>query len=286
MTPKISKRGVPTWFLVFMLLASAFTAMVSAVPVELEKRDNSGPIATNSYTTSPHGIITGIILIVFGFILCFFGYRFFHLTMFIIGFYVGALLTYTGMTNGTPNSSNTLVLIISIVVGVIVGLLFVCCSRCGLWFVGGLGGYCMAVWFLSFNNGHLIDSHIGRVLFIIAFVIVGIILVTFWERTTVIIGTAFIGAYTIILGLDLFIHVGFAQAVAQLMGHEGSFQDSTGVYIMLGAVIVLFVVGAFVQFRYHRGDFGKNRRNVCFPWGRKGNVAPNQNRKWYHFGRT
>jgi len=107
-------------------------------------------------------------------------------------------------------------------------------------------------------------------------IVVGLLFAFFKQDTFIILATAFIGAYAIILGIDMFARTGFADSVRSFMdgNHDIGYQTNRDVYIMLGAMIILFIIGVLFQRRYHTNHFGptvgpeagEKRRRF---WGRR-----------------
>lgn len=204
-----------------------------------------------------HAIIVGIILILTGIIFCFFGRRVYRITLFLIGFYIGAIITWIAFTNGVGTSStatHTIALIVSLAVGFVVGLIFMICSTVAIWFLGALAGYVLAMFILSWASGGVIHSKPGRIIFIIILILIGLIVACCFKNPLIIFGTALIGAYAIILGIDMFARTGFAQSVSAFMdgNHDTNYETNTKVYIMLVAMVVLFILGSLFQYRYFR----------------------------------
>ncbi|KAG0336543.1 hypothetical protein BG004_008004 [Podila humilis] len=231
--------------------------MVSAAPV-LKKPSDDNSNVLDSASDGPYNItvqagIAGAILIVAGLLLCFFGYRLFHVTMFLIGFYFFGNVSYIGMSNGGVTNS-TLLLVISIVVGILGGLLLVCCSRLGVAVLGALALYSLGLWILGWKSGGLIPSSTGRAIFLGVLAAVGFIFGFIRERETVIIGSALVGAYSTVIGIDMYAHTGFVNQADSFINSKNNIDNRVDdldwkQYALLAAFIVLTLLGAFIQFR-------------------------------------
>ncbi|KAF9976637.1 hypothetical protein BGZ65_007760, partial [Modicella reniformis] len=172
-------RCVPAYML--CVLAMLVNFMTQAVPIAVKK-----PLDTareGPYNLTVQSGIAGALLIILGLLLCFFGARFFRVTMFLIGFYFFGNITYVGMANGGITSS-TLLLVISIVVGIVGGLLMICCSRLGVAILGALALYSLGLWILGMKSGGLITSSTGRGIFLGVLVVVGFIVGFIREHET------------------------------------------------------------------------------------------------------
>lgn len=233
--------------LVFLTLIAASLAS----PVALQERDvpdpQSGPYNRSPLTWQP--IILGIVAILTGIYFCFFGYRYFRFTMFVVGFWFFANIAFI-ILNQAGVTDLTILLIVSIIIGIVLGALLALCYQIGIYLLGALAGYTLALWILSFKAGGLIPGHTGQIIFIVVLVILGVALSIFFERFLLIIATSFIGAFLIIFGIDVFIRTGYVYIVSGILsGNVSLLQDEPWqVYAMLIATFVLFLVG--VSFQY------------------------------------
>ncbi|KAG0215130.1 hypothetical protein BGX28_000835 [Mortierella sp. GBA30] len=232
--------------------------MIQAAPVSISvKKPNSDAEVSSPqngpYNISVQGGIAGAILIVFGLFLCFFGVRFFRICLFLIGFYFLGNITYIGMANGGV-TSETLLLVISIVVGIISGLILVCCSRCAVAILGGLALYVLGLWILGWKSGGVITSSAGRGVLLGVLAVVGFFIGLCCEHQTVIMGSAIVGAYSVVAGVDMFAHTGFINAADSFIHSKNNIDNrvggplTAGAYALLGAFIVLALLGMAVQF--------------------------------------
>ncbi|CAG8467332.1 8909_t:CDS:2 [Diversispora eburnea] len=214
-------------------------------------------------------VILGIILIVTGVVFCFFGRRIWRLTLFLLGFYIGCIFGWIILTNFEPDdgyggsASPTIMLVLSLVFGLVGGLLFVFCASIAIWLLGALAGYALAMFLLSWSSGGIIHSKTGQIIFIVIFALAGLLLTFFFEEHVIIIGTSFIGSYALFIGIDMFANTGFYNSVRAFMdgNHDIDYEANTKVYLMLVGMIVVFVIGALCQYKWHRGDkFGPEDR--------------------------
>jgi hypothetical protein len=234
----------------------------------------------------------GIILIAVGIFYCFFGRRFFRVSMFILGFYVGAVIAWIILLNAEPDDgyagseavTEAILVVVPIIVGLLFGALFLCFSTLVVWVLGGVAGYALALFILSFGSGGLIHSRAGRIVFIIAFIIAIVFTVCF-PNLAIILCTAFIGAFSIILGIDMFARTGFTETFSSMQNVNKDtleYRVSGRVVGMLIGMIVLFLLGTIVQWHYFRTykfgyyDPAAKRRFGLGPWrwGRRRNRAP------------
>ncbi|KAF9173881.1 hypothetical protein BGX20_001748 [Mortierella sp. AD010] len=239
---------------ILMLLSMLINLMTTCAAPVASSDKALGTASQGPYNITVQGGIAGAILIVLGLILCFFGARFFHTTMFLIGFYFFGNISYVGMANGGVTSS-TLLLVISIVVGIFGGLLLVCCSRLGVAVLGALALYSLGLWILGWKSGGLITSSTGRGIFLAVLAVVGFILGFIREHEVVIIGSAIVGAYSVVAGVDFYAQTGFINLADTFINSKNSIDSrvgslSGGEYALLAAFVVLALLGMVVQFRW------------------------------------
>ncbi|KAF9124341.1 hypothetical protein BGW39_008280 [Mortierella sp. 14UC] len=239
-------RSAPIYMLMFLSALINLMTTALAAPV----RDNGDALdkaRAGPYNLSVQAGIAGAILIITGLILCFFGIRFFRVCMFLIGFYFFGNISYIGMANGGV-TSETLLLIVSIVVGILGGLLLVCCSRLGVAILGALALYSLGLWILGWKSGGVITSSVGRGIFLGVLVILGFILGFIREHETVIIGSAILGAYAFVAGVDLYARTGFIQQTDSFINSKSNLDRRVGnVSGEQIALLVTFIVLAIID---------------------------------------
>ncbi|KAJ3162812.1 hypothetical protein HDU86_003786 [Geranomyces michiganensis] len=212
--------------------------------------------------------IAAVILIIAGSLVLFFGHRLFYPTLFVGGFFTFASLAYVALINAEPSSGysnrSTLILCVVLAAGIIGGLLSVCLVKLGITLVGAAGGFALALFILSWKSGGLIESGLGRTIFIIACVVVGAVIIHFVIKQALIVLTAIAGAFGITLGIDFFAKTGFAQTVQDILSKRDfdlSDVNRSKVIALLVTTAVLAVIGMVVQFRSNRGrTFGPQKR--------------------------
>lgn len=189
-------------------------------------------------------------------------------TVFLAGFWVGANVAYIVLTNAKPegfgSNTATILLVVSIVVGLVFGGLLACCFFLAIYLLGAFAGYVFALWLLAWTSNGLIQTGWGRAVLIIVCVIVGMILIHFLEKTVFIIASAFIGAFLIILGVDIYVQAGLLEAISSFVHGSTTIVnlwDATPkLRGELAGVAILAIVGAIVQFFHGR------RRSAPMPW--------------------
>jgi hypothetical protein len=154
----------------------------------------------------PHGyeLPAALLLMLGGAISCFAGYRLFRAVLGVYGFILGAMLASSMM-----GVSNTIGMIVAAIVGGIAGaVILMFAYYVGIALVGaGLGAL---VTHLAWSA--LRPSADPPAVLVIAVAIVGAVIAMVLQRYVIIIGTAFGGAWTMLLGLG-------AAITAQAGGH-------------------------------------------------------------------
>ncbi|KAG0006960.1 hypothetical protein BGZ65_001166 [Modicella reniformis] len=249
-TSRPALRCAPVYFLVIIsILINLFTL---GAPIPDSSEGTLNKARDGPYNISVASGIVGALLIILGFVLCFFGVRFFRVTMFLIGFYFFANVTYVSMANAGVTSAAWL-LIVSIVAGIIGGLLLVFCSRLGVAILGALALYSLGLWILGWKSGGVISSSTGRAILLGVLAVVGFILGFVREHETVIVGSAILGAFSFIAGVDFYAHTGFIEQADSFINSKSNIDNRTGTtsvsqYALLGTFIVLVLMGMAVQF--------------------------------------
>jgi hypothetical protein len=131
-----------------------------------------------------------LVLLASGFIACFFGHRLFRLVLGLFGFIIGALATSSVM----GSSSSTMMLVSAIGGGLAGAALLTAAYFLGVALVGAALGATVA------NLVFATQSHDPGVLVVVLFSIAGAVLSMYLQRYIVIVGTAFGGAWTLIVG--------------------------------------------------------------------------------------
>jgi hypothetical protein len=185
-------------------------------------------------------IPAAIFLVLGGAVACFAGYRFFRVVLGLYGFVLGALLATTVAGAGSTSS-----LLMWAVVGGLTGALVLNLAYFfGVVLVGAALGAMAVTLVWSRASG---DPH---VLIVVAFAVVGALAAMWLQRYVVVTGTAFGGAWTLLVGVLALMGDTAAQAA--------TVSDVWVVYPLdpapgrrwLPAVwLVLGVVGMFVQLR-------------------------------------
>jgi len=139
-----------------------------------------------------YGFPAAVILIVGGAVACFAGYRFFRVVLAIYGFILGALMASSMMGVG----NNVGMIVAALVGGLIGAVVLVLAYFVGIALVGaGLGAL------IAHEVWYWIKPGDPPALIVIGAALVGAALAMVVQRYVIVVGTAFGGAWTMIVGL-------------------------------------------------------------------------------------
>ncbi|KAF9409368.1 hypothetical protein BGZ76_005703 [Entomortierella beljakovae] len=255
----------------------AMLALLLAIFVSNVQAD---PVSVNATIPSVDGKDHGVVLVIAGLLYAFFGHKFFRITLFLAGFYVFAALAWISLRNLEPSkgygdNAEWIYAGVTGAVGFLGGLLFIFLWQLGLASVGGIAGFYLAIFILSWTSSGVISNEVPRIIFIVVLSLIGAALTFFFDRHVVIIGTAIAGSGSFFVGLDNFIHTGFQEAFASFLSASHKYHVTSKIYGMLAGVLCLTILGAAYQYRTHRDTFvPKSYRKEKRQKGENENEAP------------
>ena len=186
-------------------------------------------------------IPAAIFLVLGGAVACFAGYRFFRIVLGLYGFVLGALLATTVAGAGSTSS----LLLWAVVGGVAGALVLNLAYFFGVVLVGAAVGAMAVTLLWSRASG---DPH---VLIVVAFAVVGALAAMWLQRYVVVTGTAFGGAWTLLVGALALTGDVTAQAASASNGVWVVYplDPAPGRRWLPFVWLALGVVGMFVQLR-------------------------------------
>ena len=190
-----------------------------------------------------------VILLVGGIISCFFGYRLFRTVLAIFGFILGALAA-----SSLFGVSDTGLMLIAAVVGGLVGaFVLIAAYFVGVALVGaGLGA---VIANLAFSTGGRDPS----VFIVILFSVAGAVGATYLQRYFIIVGTAFGGAWTMIVGAMALVgdRAALKAATSGDVWVAYPLNPAPGQRWVLFVWVLLSLIGAGVQLGITGGEKGR-----------------------------
>ncbi|KAJ0324265.1 hypothetical protein COL5a_007932 [Colletotrichum fioriniae] len=250
------------------------SATVSSPPIIPTSGSTSGNSSLDNSTitegelpvepkVTPGWAVAGVILLCTGVIYSLIGIKNTVLhTAFSVAYVVGlgitVLVVYVmviPVSNGSQGAYVVAAVLPAVAVGVLASWFFKEITEC----LGcALGGFCFSMWLLCLHDGGLLTG-VGKVIFIIAFSLVGFALYfSRWTRDWALMCTiAFSGATATVLGIDCFSRAGLKEFWAYIWDlNENLFpQDTTtypltkGIRVEVAAIIVISIIGVISQKR-------------------------------------
>jgi len=181
--------------------------------------------------------VSPVLLLIAGFVVCFFGYRLLRFTLGLAGFCVGLALGLA-VAGLIPDISQVFAIIIGIVCGILGAVLATVLYKFGVFMLGAGAGALIAGVIVAATGWHY--PMLARVLAAIA----GGILTLLLERSLVSILSALAGAWGIVLGA--FKLLGWHHASA------GARMPPANYGIMIACWLVLALIGVGIQLRSGR----------------------------------
>jgi len=195
--------------------------------------------------------VTAVLACIVGFILCFFGYSLFHLTLAITGFAVGlgagfALLCGTGSILAAG--------IAGAVCGILLAVLVVKLEKMGVTLCGAAGGVAAYMYLNGFLL-HMLYSALPEAhqswtpaVMCSILALMGSILARYAEKHILIIGTAFGGAYCMGFGVDRLAFKDAHHNLNPVVLFSGNGCTSSHCYLALSAFICVGILGMMIQY--------------------------------------
>ncbi|KAF9080458.1 hypothetical protein BGX23_002128 [Mortierella sp. AD031] len=206
---------------------------------------NGGDKATLTMASSR--VISGGVLLGVGVLLCLFGFRYLRCSLLLTGFIGGGIAAFAILTNTEPDGlwSNRILIYVAmcIAAGLLIGVLMLGLNKCAAWILGGAGGK------KPWRAGGLIHNTAGRIGLMTGSAALGMFLLAFFGKLTIIFATVLIGGYMFTLGLDMFLRTGFLENYKYLFrtGNNVPYQMYSGIYGMLGILSLTFLLGYLFQ---------------------------------------
>ncbi|KAF7347927.1 DUF4203 domain-containing protein [Mycena venus] len=190
-------------------------------------------------------------------------------SFFLIGFYTLSLVCFVlilkfGILTAVNPPSKVLrgmFVLASAVAGIAGGGISIFFWKASRYFIGGWGGFALALWVQCFHNGGVIKTLGFRWIFYIGFGVVGFVLCTIPKihYHILLISTAIVGSSAFMLGVDCFTTAGLKEFYIWNLGFKGLFTKfvnagiqfpvSQTMQIELGLIGAITLMGIAVQLR-------------------------------------
>lgn len=290
LTPYVSATTTSATITTTLRSGNSLIPVTTVVPVVLNVTITPTPTSTStssaaaSHTTSatptpdprhldtkldPAFGVLGALLILTGIPSAFLGHKNRWTSFFLIGFYTLSLVCFVlilrfGILQAVNPPSKTLrglFVLASCVAGIAGGGVTIFFWKATRYFIGGWGGFALALWIQCFRDGGLIHQIGFRWIMYIGCAVVGFVLCTIpkLHYYVLLISTGFVGATSFMLGVDCFTsanlkefyiwNLGFNSLFEKYVDHGIQFPVSQTMEIELGLMGAVALMGIAVQLR-------------------------------------
>ncbi|KAJ1928308.1 hypothetical protein IWQ60_002156 [Tieghemiomyces parasiticus] len=200
-------------------------------------------------------VIAGVVFILFGLYYIVFGSRKHSVMLFLTGFLVISFLVYYACIKVRPAAPDDMArriiyLVVALLLGAVFGFLYMLfLPRLGLFGIGGVGGFTLAMVLLSLCANGLIQTNYGRGIFIAVLATVFGLVIFQYTIPTLMLSTVLTGTYLLILGIDFFARSGYKDHLAAFTHATNSdfYHPGRAAYVLVAAWIVGVPVGLVLQ---------------------------------------
>jgi len=199
-------------------------------PNATTKAENNATVI--DYSITVENSVAGVLAIVLGLIMVTAGYRLFRVTLFVAGALLGYIFCYAIIANYV-DTTNVILVSVSLGVGVLCGLIVLCLVRVGLFAIGATAGFVFASWLLAWIHVAQIQSDVGRWVFLIGCSFVCGVLTLVLQKPLIVVCTAFFGSFFFFYGVDQFVDVGYAEAFENILANDTFVVDDNRIYYMV-----------------------------------------------------
>ncbi|KAJ7092614.1 hypothetical protein C8R44DRAFT_816135 [Mycena epipterygia] len=253
----------------FTITPTAASSTSASASASVSPSASAVPANVLSTKLDPAFGVLGAILIITGVPSAFFGHKNRWTSFFLIGFYTLSLVCFVlilkfGILTAVNPPSNVLrglFVLASAVAGIAGGAISIFFWKASRYFIGGWGGFALALWVQCFRNGGVIGPVGFRWIFYIGCGVVGFVLCTIPKihYHILLISTAIVGSSAFMLGVDCFTtaglkefyiwNLGFRSLFPRYVNNNIQFPVSQTMQIELGLIGAITLMGIAVQLR-------------------------------------
>lgn len=207
-------------------------------------------------------VITAIVAILIGIVQCFYGYRLYRPTVFLLGFLLAFMVIVLFLFEiwagpASPSYKGYVIVIFAIITGILFGFLVAAVAWVAIVVSGAILGFFLST-FLYTLYLYKISSKPSNLLFynvLVIGMVIGCIAGYEFQSAILILSCSFTGAYLIVRGISVFIG-GFPSELNLSINSQVDPEEVSKVayYIYLVAIILLTAAGIFVQKKLHSTD--------------------------------
>lgn len=239
---------------------------VSEMTKQLE-RSKSCTISDHSLFYTNAGIVIHVVGLLLGLLECFYGYRLFKITLFLVGFGVVGVIVFVIAYNKLPNTIGSMNISdvsnpgmrefvsagIAVACGIVGGLFTIFLFFLGIFLLGSVFGVLVFVFFvlLVHQANYFVDHTSILYAFICGCGVIGGILAIKFQRFLIILSTSCVGAFNVMSAVDYFAEQGRAMAILKSSFQSRTLQPASCWYTYMTIVIwpVLAVLGFLSQYK-------------------------------------
>jgi hypothetical protein len=213
--------------------------------------------------------VTAVIAIIIGLVQCFYGYRLYRPTVFLLGFllaFMVIVLFLFGIWTGpdSPSYKGYVIVGFAVITGILFGFLVAAVAWVAIVVSGAILGFFLST-FLYTLALYKIASKPDNLLFYNTLAI-GMVLGSIggyeFQSAILILSCSFTGSYLIVRGVSVFIG-GFPSELNLSTNSQAGIEETSSVYyyVYLAAILVLTAAGIFAQKRLHSSDFQEEQNH-------------------------
>ncbi|KAJ1980203.1 hypothetical protein H4R34_002536 [Dimargaris verticillata] len=209
-------------------------------------------------------VVAGLFFILLGLYFYVAGARKFRVTLVLTGFLMVSMLVYYVCIKIRPAATDDIArrviyMVVAMLLGLIFGFFYFFCDWLGLFGIGGVGGFCVAMMLLALHDNGLLQDNSSRGIFIAVWALAFGLLIFVFTEWTLKAATVIAGAYLMVLGVDLFARIGFSDHLTAFTHATVSdfYHPTRAATALIAVWIILLPLGLVIQhfttraLRYH-----------------------------------
>jgi hypothetical protein len=213
--------------------------------------------------------LTAIIAIIIGIIQCFYGYRLYRPTVFLLGFLLSFMIVilflfeiWTGPES--PSYKGYVIVAFAVIIGIMFGFLVAAVAWVAIVVSGAILGFFLSTFVYTLYL-YQISSKPSNLLFynvLVIGMIIGCIAGYEFQSAILILSCSFTGSYLIVRGISVFVG-GFPSELNLSVNSQAGVEGTSSVtyYLYLAAIVILTAAGIFTQRKLHTTDMSAEKLN-------------------------
>lgn len=212
--------------------------------------------------------LTAVIAIIIGAIQCFYGYRLYRPTVFLLGFVLAFLVIvlflfeiWTGPES--PSYKGYVIVAFAVIIGIMFGFLVAAVASVAIVVSGAILGFFLSSFLYSLAFYTIASKPANLLLYntLAVGLVVGSIAGYEFQDTILILSCSFTGAYLLVRGVSVFLGGFPSELTLSASNQEGTDSPTLVYYGYLAAVLILTAAGILVQRKLMLRDSSEDKRN-------------------------